>query len=302
MKKALYLLLVFSATGAFSLLLSRQSFAKTLEALTAAIPRSTGDWTAQDPDRAYDAETIFDYIDGAGEVYRAYNMRGCLSRRYTAGGAPAIVLDVFDMGTSEDAFGVFTHDRDGEPVKAGQDGLYRPGWLSFWKGRFFVSIYAERETEAAKEAVFALAGAVDSLIREGGKKPRILDKLPPGGLEERSVRFLHHPMLLNHHYYLADENLLSLGPETDVLLASYRRKGERARLLLARYPGEEKAREAHREFLAHYLPEGGGKEAVRLENGRWSAAAVEGRVLAIVLEAESRGLAEDLLKETGSLP
>ncbi len=302
MKKALFLLLVFSTTGAFSLLFARQSFATTLETLAAALPRSTGVWTAQDPDRTYDAETIFDYIDGAGEVYRAYNMRRCLSRRYTAKDAPPIVLDVFDMGSFADAFGVFTHDRDGEPVDAGQEGLYRPGWLSFWKGRFFVSIYAERETKGAKEAVFALARAVDSSIGERGPKPEILAQLPPGGLEEQSVRYLHHPMLLNYHYYLSDENLLSLGPETEALLASYRRQEERARLLLVRYPGVEKARAAHREFLAHYLPGGEGGKAVRLENGKWSAAAGKGRVLSIVLEADSRSLAEDLLQETGSLP
>ena len=299
---AFFLLLVFSTTGTLSLLFARQSLADTLEVLSSVLPRQTGPWNAQDPDSTYDAETIFDYIDGAGEVYRAYNMRRCLSRRYTAEDAPAIVLDIFDMGSSADAFGVFTHDRDGKPVNAGQEGLYRPGWLSFWKGRFFVSIFMERETEAAKEAAFALARAVDSLIGERGPKPQILGKLPPGGLEDQSVRYLHHPMLLNSHYYLSDENLLNLGPETDALLASYRREGKRARLLLAWYPGVEKAREAFRKFLALYLPEGGGKGAVRLENGRWSAAAVKGRLLAVVLDAESRSLAEDLLKEMESLP
>src|SRR3989304_6303966 len=255
-----------------------------------------------DPDSTYDGESIFDYIDGAGEVYRAYNMRGCLSRRYTATGLPTIVLDIFDMGSSEDAFGVFTHDRDGKTVDVGQEGLYRQGWLSFWKGRFFVSIYMERETVDAKEAAYHLARAGDSLIGDEGPKPPILLKLPPEGLQDRSVRFLHHPLLLNYHYYLSDENILNLGKETDALLASYSRGGKRARFLLVHYPSPERARGAHEKFLASYLPEEGTGGAVLLENGKWSASLRKGRLLAVVLEADSRLLAESLLREVKAVP
>ncbi|NNF84144.1 MAG: hypothetical protein HKM29_03210 [Deltaproteobacteria bacterium] len=282
--------------------MARKSFADSLTGLALALARNADAWTAQGQDGTYDGETIYDYIDGAGEVYRAYNMRGCLSRRYTAAGEPAIVLDIFDMGSSEDSFGVFTHDREGKPADVGQDSLYRQGWLSFWKGRFFVSLYMERETVAAKEAAFRLARAVDSLIGEEGRKPTILGRLPREGLEDRSVRYFHHFMILNYHYYLSDENILDLGRETDVLLASYRRGGKRARLLLVHYPDPKRAKRANERFLAHYLPEAGEKNAIRLENGKWSAATRKGRLLAVVLEAGSRSLAEGLLKEVEKGP
>jgi hypothetical protein len=245
----------------------------------------------------YDGETIFSYIDGAGEVYRAYNMRSCLSRRYTSPNGPAIVLDIFDMGTSEDAFGVFTHDRDGKAVDVGQGGLYRPGWLSFWKGRFFVSLYAEEETEAAKEAISELSRLVSSLVKELGPRPGILLKLPPEGLHSRSIRYLHHYTLLNYHYYLADENILNLGKQTDAVLAEYQRAGKRALLLLVSYPDEEKAAKAHKNVLHHYLPEAKSTAAVQLENGKWSAPGLKSKFLAVVLEADTRKLAEDLLHE-----
>ena len=37
-----------------------------------------------------------------------------MARRFHKDGKPDIVVDAFDMGSSEDAFGVFTHDLDGE--------------------------------------------------------------------------------------------------------------------------------------------------------------------------------------------
>ncbi len=138
-------LLLFVAASAVLcgsvLLMNQRSFAATLDVLRTTLPERIKAWRAVPEDRFFDDQTIFDYIDGAGEVYRAYNMKACLSRRYTATGQPDIMLDIFDMGSSADAFGVFTHDRDGEAVPIGQAALYRPGWLSFWKDRFFVSIF-----------------------------------------------------------------------------------------------------------------------------------------------------------------
>lgn len=297
MKKVILVFLILQTVGYSSLMIMQKSHAEQLDVLSAALPNQIGIWTAEPKDRIYDTETIFSYIDGAGEVYRAYNMRSCLSRRYTSPNAPAIVLDIFDMDTSEDAFGVFTHDRDGRAVDVGQGALYRPGWLSFWKGRFFVSIYIEEETEAAKEAIGELSRVVASLIKDQGPKPGLLLKLPPEGLQSRSIRYLHHHTLLNYHFYLADENILNLGQHTDAVLAVYQRSGKRAHLLLVFYPNVEKAAEAHKTLLHHYLPEAKSTRAVLLEDGKWSATGLKNKFLTVVLEADTRPLAENLLRE-----
>ena len=95
------------------------SDAGPLEELQSALPDKVMTWTKAEEDHFYDSQTIFDYIDGAGEVYRAYNMQRCLSRRYVPPEGPAIIPDVFEMASSYDAFGVFTHDPDGEGLAVG---------------------------------------------------------------------------------------------------------------------------------------------------------------------------------------
>jgi Family of unknown function (DUF6599) len=260
------------------------------------LPREIGSWTAEPADRLYDPITIFEYIDGAGEVYRAYNMRSCLSRRFETRNGPAIVLDLFDMGSSEDAFGVFTHDTDGDVVDIGQDGRIRPGWLSFWKHRFFVSIYAEEETATAAEAVAQLARLVASLIPQAGNRPKILDLLPTAGLNSNRIRYLHHPVVLNYHYYLADENILNLTPKTDAVLAEYQREEAHGRLLLVNYPTKRQAQAAFAGFRRHYLRDADSSGTARLENNKWATARTHDRLLVIVLEADSRELAEGLVQ------
>ena len=105
-----------------------QPIPSDVQRAAAFIPPTVGPYVSE-ADQTFDAETIFGYIDGAGEVYRSYNMKFLVSRRFHKDGKPDIVVDLFDMGSPEDAFGVFTHDLDGEDAGIGQGSNYKAGLL-----------------------------------------------------------------------------------------------------------------------------------------------------------------------------
>jgi len=280
----------------FVSMMSTTSHAFSLERLQKGLPEQIMTWSKDAADEFYTPLTIFDYINGGAEVYKAYNMRRCLTRRYITSGGPAIVLDAFDMGTSEDAYGVFTHDPAGDAIQLGQDGRWRPGWLNFWKDRYYISIYSEEDTPAAKEAVRWLGEKVDALIQKRGVRPKIIGRLPAAGLVAASIRYFHHHVILNYHYYLSDENLLNLSPDTEAVLAEYQREKEKALILLISYSRANVAVSAYTDFNRHYLEQADQTGAVRLENNSWSASKINGRLLVIVLEADNRPLAETLLE------
>ncbi|MEW6665637.1 MAG: DUF6599 family protein [Thermodesulfobacteriota bacterium] len=290
------LLFLILTTGSIPMTIER-SLAGPLEDLGSLLPTSFGEWKTEGGDRYYDVRSIFDYIDGAGEVYRAYHMRGCLSRRYAGARGASLVLDVFDMGSSDDAFGVFTHDREGDPVDLGQGGLFKSGWLRFWKGRFFVSVFDETQSAASAEGTRILAGAVSDLIREPGPVPVLVSRLPAPGLETRSVRYLHDPVVLNTHFYLSDENILHLDSGTEAALATYQREGARVTLLLVQYPDVEKSRQAYGSLMKHYLPDADAEGVAQLEDRKWAGAMRLGRLLAAILEAGRREPVRRLLTE-----
>lgn len=206
------------------------------------LPDGAAGWHAVDDVTRYDTESIYSYIDGQAEVYMAYGMVSCLSRRYSGPeGEPDIVLDLFEQATPADAFGVFTHDRDGDEVDVGQGGLFRHGWLSFWKGRWFGSVYAEGESAASADAVLALGRDVAASIDEEGEIPPLVAELPPDGLDPRSVRFLHTQEILNGVVYLGYDNVLLFGPDVDAVVGRYQRPQGAAWLLLVDYPDAETA-------------------------------------------------------------
>jgi hypothetical protein len=258
--------------------------------LASYIPISAGPWLSE-ADQVFDADTVFDYIDGAGEVYRSYLMRVLVARRFHKDGRPDVVVDAFDMGSSEDAFGVFTHDLDGADAAIGQGSAYKAGLLSFWKDRYFLSVYAEEETAETKALVLDLGRRIAAAIPGSGEKPELLTLLPAEGLESGRVRFFHNHSVLNYHYFVADTNVLLLDQTTDAVLAGY----GGSRLLVAAYGDAAAAARARASFAGAYMPEAGDSAAVRTENGKWTAIRSGAEIVAVVFDALSEGEARDRL-------
>lgn len=266
--------------------------------IEASIPDDVADWHASGAVAAYDTESIFDYIDGHAEVYLAYGMKRSLARRYTGpDGEADIVLDLFELASSDDAFGVFTHDLDGVPVGIGNNSRLRYGWLSFWQGPWFVSVSSEMESDRASQAVLELGRAISGGLPREGAPPVIIDALPPFGLDVKSLRFLRHPQILNTHIWVDDENLLGLGPDTSAALGTYRRDDQEAHLLLIDYRSGGAAEKAREAFAGRFLTSSAGDETVEVEDRGWYGVAREGSRLIAVLGADSREIADALLAE-----
>jgi hypothetical protein len=260
------------------------------------VPGEFGGWKVVDAGQVYDRDSLFDYINGGAELYLAYGFREMVACRFQREGQPDIVADVFDMGSSEDAFGVFSAERLEAEVGIGQGSEYAAGLLRFWKGPFFVSVWAEQETAEAESCVPALGAAIAEAIEPVGRRPQLLDLLPEQDLAETGVRYFHNHASLNLHYFLADDNLLNMSQRTEAVLAPYRISGDAVRLLLVRYTAAEEARDALGRFIGAYLPEARNTGVAQVESGRWVAARIQGNVTMVVFDSPARRQAVDLLE------
>lgn len=233
----------------------------------------------------YNRQTIYDYMDGAGEIYLAYSFKELLVQRYKKAENPEIIVEIFDMVSGEDAFGVFSHaqGRDDKEMNIGQNSEYRGGLLTFWRGRFFVSILARRETAEAKRAVLRMGRAISKTIGVDGKKSGLLNYIREEDFFPKETRYFHTQAILNYHYYLSDENILNLDENTDAVLARYKDDG--SYLLLVEYKKEEDARKAFNDFINAYMPEIIQKGIVQTEDGRWTVATAKQNFVIIVLDA-----------------
>ena len=263
--------------------------------LAQSIPKKILDWESAGQDAVYDRKTIYDYMDGGAEVYLAFDFRTVFVRKYKNPSGEEIALDIYDMGSPGEAFGIFSCDREDPEAEIGQESEYGFGLLRFRQGRFFVSITTGGDEKRAEKAILELGKTVAPLLGPPGPVPDLLGCLPESGLKENRTSYFHAAVNLNNRFFISSENILGLGKDTDCVFAEYAAGPEEAGdLLIVRYLDEERAKAACESFLKAYLPEAGPAAAALTENRKWTMARIRRNYLAIVFEAPSKEYAETL--------
>lgn len=193
------------------------------------------DWTPTAVE-VFDRENIYNLVDGQAESYFAYGFQQVAVRKYENAQGDKIDIEVWQLATPADAYGLFTTSIVGEPADIGNDGDADPGRrLTFWQDRYYVRVRARQQLPDA-EVLQSFAQAVSTALPTGGERPALVNQLPPDGLVERSAIFFHKEISIQSEVWLGGENLLGLSPETDGVLARYQIGGTVAQLLLVQYP------------------------------------------------------------------
>jgi hypothetical protein len=194
-----------------------------------------GGWTRTGETQVFDAENLYDLVDGQAEAFFAYAFESVAVQTYENPGGSILRIEIWQLATPDDAYGLFTTYRAGTPLAIGQEGDTDPGRrLDFWQDRYFVRLFA---LEPIPEAdMQALGRSVASTLPAGGEPPALLAYLPQQGLVERSDIFFRQEISIQSYLWLGGENLLGLGTETEGILARYDLGDASAQLLLVRYP------------------------------------------------------------------
>lgn len=261
-------------------------------------PPTIDGWTWDKEDKMFDRETLFDHIDGGAEVYLAYNFQRAFVRRFIKPGRPDIVAEVYKMGSSEDAFGVFSLERQDPEAGIGQGSEFGGSLLRFWKGRYFVSVLGEGAGKDIEAAIIAFGRALAASIKETGEPPRILRYLPdlPRLSSRDRLCFVRSHILLNRCFFLSHNNLLELGSDVEAVLARFPSGKNKIRVLIVCYPSEARAASAFAGFRSAYMPEADRNNLVRTEDQTWTKAETYREFIVIVFGTPLPSQAEDLVQ------
>ena len=117
------------------------------------------------------------------DLYYAYGFQRQAEVEYQApqfGSKPLILLEIFDMGTPENAFGIYsfyTYPR----MKfewIGAKAMLSGGYLRFAKGKYFIQIEGYEFATGIREGMIELAKTVAAEIQDPPPEPRMLTHLP----------------------------------------------------------------------------------------------------------------------------
>ena len=254
-------------------------------------------WKAAADPSPYNTKTIFQYMNGAAELYLAFNFRGLKTTRFEKSGGPSIVVEVYEMGSPEDAYGVFTFEQQDPEVGIGQGSEFGGGLLRFWKGHNFVTIFGEEPGPDIEEAILVLGRRIAATINDSGNPPKILGYLPDKTLPftKKDAWFFRSHIHLNQRFFVARANILMLAPDVEAVLARYETKDGRIHILLVRYSTPEKAEAAHASFKKVYMPDAGKADWVKTENGKWTSIGRLNSFVIVVFDADDESAASSLV-------
>jgi hypothetical protein len=81
---------------------------------TTGFPAVQG-WNRTGEVLVYDTDNLWEYINGAAELFVSYGVRNCRTTDLSSGDL-TVTVDLYDMGTPLNAFGVFEREASGENV------------------------------------------------------------------------------------------------------------------------------------------------------------------------------------------
>jgi hypothetical protein len=152
-------------------------------------------WTGQGAKRTYNAENLFEYIDGNAEGYLVYDfvkMNGVSCKS----GAVTFDLDVSEMARPESAYGLYLALRDPRlPFdKIGTGGQIQPRRGMFVKDKYFVDIAANPEGDHSAQ-LRAFLTAMEKRIQGQTAAPQTLGWFPPEKLDASALRMVPQSVL-----------------------------------------------------------------------------------------------------------
>lgn len=219
----------------------RQSTPATSFSLTAAFPDAGAipGWTPDGDVATYDSDTLYDLVDGQADAFFAYNFEQVAVRSYI-GQDNVLRIEIWQLATPADAYGLFTRSRTGQPADIGNESDTDPGRrLAFWQDRYVVQVRGQQPL--SDETLRAFADAVAAALPTGGDVPALVNRLPQDKLVDRSAVFFRQELSIQDEVWLGGTNVLGLSTDTEGVLARYDLNGSSVYLIVVQYPDAQAA-------------------------------------------------------------
>jgi hypothetical protein len=211
----------------------------------------------------YTKQNLIQFMHDETEVYHAYDFVELALAEYSnpkLGSKPLLRAEVHDMGTPDNAFGIYSFNRNPQDdfEIIGNEAATTMLTIDTWKGQYFVHIRLYEFSDDIKEGAQNIAQYIMNQIRGTTRSPDILKLLPRDHLIRNSERYFKNQIILNKIHFIADKNILMLNESTIGVTAEYlHAKSENPEdtlsVFLIEYPTPKDAAVAYNSYKAYLL-------------------------------------------------
>ena len=230
------------------------------------------------------ADKLFEYMNGGAEVYLSYSFIHVSTATYIKRDTDnSVKVNIWEFGSSDDAYGVFAKDMAGQGVNIGNKASLFDNYLWVWKDRYFISFEPYSSNISPDDVSFIGTSIVGNIPSGEVSLPTILSYLPKDGYVHGSSRYFHKKIILDNLYIsdrFIDTNVFNLSEQTDAVVADYKSAKSRSpfKMLVIKYPKKQVAVESFNNFVE--LRESWGEKGLEI-NGLHTSEDLKGRFSSI---------------------
>lgn len=160
-----------------------------LDGLLPNIPK----WKQTEAPQTFLPETLFEYINGAAEIYLSYEFKQLIVAQYQEGNSEkTLAIEIYDMGEITNSFGIYSAERypDNRFIPMGLQGYLEEGSLNFLIGQYYVKLLCFDCEENSTEILKSFAEEISGLVGDKGHFPKFLSAFPQEGLVPNTEKFI----------------------------------------------------------------------------------------------------------------
>jgi hypothetical protein len=196
--------------------------------------------------------SLWEYIDGAADIYYAYGFVLLQLSRYqlSENQDAEITVEIYMMKDPLNAFGIYSTEKKGinQFIEIFIEGYYVKDSLAFWHGRFYIKLSSYGIADTNGAVLKKMAADISGRISDDTPTPKVLSLFPPlPGARENTV-------------YVPSE-LLGLGIIGDGFITEAVFNETAYKLFIKTLDSEKQAAELF-ERLSGYLSKSGAKEPI----------------------------------------
>ncbi len=154
------------------------------------LPRPRG-WTLSGQPRTFSPTNLYEYVDGAAELYLSLGFQSLQVAEYADGHGGTAVVEIYRHESPVHAFGIYAQERprEGEYLTVGAEGYLAPPYLNFVIGAAYVKLSVDGLGERSRDALRTFAEATCAAIGGDARLPAVLAAFPTDGKVAHSERF-----------------------------------------------------------------------------------------------------------------
>ena len=169
-------------------------------------------WTKDGDPEIFYADNLWEYINGAADMYLLYDFKKVATLTYDAEPKGSITVDIYEHSSLRNAFGVYSRERPRKSdfLAIGAQAYYEKGIVNFFLGSYYVKIMGFYIEDGEKDVLTSVATTVAGRLEGEARFPEVLACFPDENKIKNSETFIAKDFLgrsVLHSAYVAEYDI-----------------------------------------------------------------------------------------------